>query len=66
MQKFEVLYDYSNDNIEIVEGDIVVIVGVEKNGWLLAQLGNEKGSVPSSYVQRLDNQDGKTLPYFLL
>ncbi|XP_063436107.1 reticulocyte-binding protein homolog 2a-like [Mytilus trossulus] len=57
LQKFKVLYDYVGDDIEIAEGDIVVIVGVENNGWVLAQIGHEKGFVPATYVQLLENQD---------
>lgn len=68
LQTFEVLNDYANDDIEIVQGDIVLSDGIEKNGWLLAQIGHERGLVPSKFVQRLKNQDGKTtsLPYVLL
>lgn len=42
----------------MVEGDIVLTVGVAHNGWIFAQIGHEKGRIPASYLQLLENQDG--------
>ncbi|CAC5415285.1 unnamed protein product [Mytilus coruscus] len=59
-KKYEVLYDFKNEDckyLELMEGDIIFVVGGEENGWFLAQIGYENGLVPATYVHLLENQD---------
>ncbi|XP_060611705.2 proline-serine-threonine phosphatase-interacting protein 1 [Anolis sagrei] len=55
-QDYKVLYDYTaqnEDELDIQAGDIVTVIEVGEDGWWTAELDDEHGFVPGSYLEKL-------------
>ncbi|NXK11009.1 PPIP1 protein, partial [Herpetotheres cachinnans] len=55
-QDYRVLYDYTAQNVDeldITEGDIVVVIEENKDGWWTAERNGQRGFVPGSYLEKL-------------
>ncbi|NWW21630.1 PPIP1 protein, partial [Falcunculus frontatus] len=55
-QDYRVLYDYTAQNVDeldISEGDIVVVIAENEDGWWTAERNGQRGFVPGSYLERL-------------
>ncbi|NXE24267.1 PPIP1 protein, partial [Ardeotis kori] len=55
-QDYRVLYDYTAQNmdeLDIREGDIVVVIEENQDGWWTAERNGQRGFVPGSYLEKL-------------
>ncbi|NWR98896.1 PPIP1 protein, partial [Motacilla alba] len=55
-QDYRVLYDYTAQNVDeldISEGDIVVVITENDDGWWTAERNGQRGFVPGSYLEKL-------------
>ncbi|NWY31978.1 PPIP1 protein, partial [Pheucticus melanocephalus] len=55
-QDYRVLYDYTAQNVDeldISEGDIVVVIAENDDGWWTAERNGQRGFVPGSYLEKL-------------
>ncbi|KFQ85074.1 Proline-serine-threonine phosphatase-interacting protein 1, partial [Phoenicopterus ruber ruber] len=55
-QDYRVLYDYTaqnTDELDICEGDIVVVIEENDDGWWTAERNGQRGFVPGSYLEKL-------------
>ncbi|NXF23505.1 PPIP1 protein, partial [Rhodinocichla rosea] len=55
-QDYRVLYDYTAQNVDeldISEGDTVVVIAENDDGWWTAERNGQRGFVPGSYLEKL-------------
>ncbi|OWK51620.1 Proline-serine-threonine phosphatase-interacting protein 1 [Lonchura striata] len=55
-QDYRVLYDYTAQNVDeldISEGDTVVVIAENEDGWWTAERNGQRGFVPGSYLEKL-------------
>ncbi|XP_077041760.1 proline-serine-threonine phosphatase-interacting protein 1 isoform X2 [Agelaius phoeniceus] len=55
-QDYRVLYDYTaqnTDELDISEGDTVVVIAENDDGWWTAERNGQRGFVPGSYLEKL-------------
>ncbi|NXX65242.1 PPIP1 protein, partial [Spizella passerina] len=55
-QDYRVLYDYTAQNVDeldISEGDTVIVIAENEDGWWTAERNGQRGFVPGSYLEKL-------------
>ncbi|NXT08723.1 PPIP1 protein, partial [Prunella fulvescens] len=55
-QDYRVLYDYTAQNVDeldISEGDTVLVIAESDDGWWTAERNGQRGFVPGSYLEKL-------------